>query len=1094
MAQATAEPAGVQWEDFPGKGVWLRAPKGSFAATRAPEDLREAERAVAMLEGLLKQRAGDRIQVYLVDAAPQSAEDPTDELGESGIVRVLEADDPSEPIATPVTGFLVGRWFPNAASAGPVLEGLAGVVAARTGTGPSIDACHAWVKAQLTAGRRVSALRTGEGPPEGGPPTGPPGIGDGPPGGTAPPGPPPGGPPPGAMPPGGPPPGGMPPGEPPGAGPPPGAGGPPGVPGPDEEVEAPPAGAMILPAGMDPSALGIGDSGEERTGTMASTSFVAHLLDAFGNDAFIRFLAQYDPGRKDQASEAAYQQPLGTLEESWLKAMQQQGGSGVRAFLGYIAPHFKPYWWRQAEVLGYMIIGSILEVVSLPVAIGAVVGALGPEGAGAAGEQPGGILARLIQNVQGWLRSGDQVNKLFILVGILVLIYIMEALIAMRRSVVSESISQKLMISLQERLFVHLQSLPHSFYARANVGDLMSRLSGDLQTAAMAMTQVLNTGLFLVISLVTAAGSVVTLDWRLGATVLVVVPLFLITYKVLGSRMAKASYEQMTRSGEAASLTQESLSAHAVIKAFGLEERARRSYRARLDRVLKASLRMVRISSMYDASANIAITFGQLIVLAFGGYLVLNGSLQLGILVAFLGILPSLMLPLSGFSDVGQMVQMASGSLVRVTEVLDEPLEIDDKPGATELVPLEREIRFEGVTFGYDGDTPVLRDFELNIPAGANVAIVGPSGSGKSTIVNLLMRFWDPQQGQVTVDGQDIRDASLASLRGQTGMVFQDTFAFDTTIRENIAIGRPGASDAEIAAAARGAKLDTYIESLPDGYDTVLGERGVRMSGGQRQRMAIARVLLRDPRIMILDEATSALDAETENGILETLAEVAKGRTTITITHRLTLAASADRVYVLDGGRLVEEGAHADLVKAGGLYQNLYVTQMQYTGVPGGVSATGAEPERVQVVPMFSGLPPDTLNAVTEHLRLERYAEGQDVVRQGEAGDRLYLISKGEVDVFVSDGRGEQRVGTLREGDFFGEMSLLSGKPRTATVRTATAAELYSLSREELGTLMERFPALRQSIRRVATDRYQALAAAAAAAGVPPNPSGPGPG
>jgi ATP-binding cassette subfamily B protein len=280
-------------------------------------------------------------------------------------------------------------------------------------------------------------------------------------------------------------------------------------------------------------------------------------------------------------------------------------------------------------------------------------------------------------------------------------------------------------------------------------------------------------------------------------------------------------------------------------------------------------------------------------------------------------------------SDVGQTIQRAAGSLARITELLDEPLTIADGPDAVPLAPVHHELRLERVSFGYD-DRPVLRDLSLTIPAGQHVAIVGPSGAGKSTLLNLLLRFWDPTEGRVLVDGQDLRDLQVASLREQIGVVLQDPFIFDTTLRENIALGRPDATDAEIVAAARGARLHEYITSLPAGYDTVVGERGVRMSGGQRQRLAIARALLRQPSLLILDEPTSALDAQTEREILDTLTELAQGRTTISITHRLSLAATADRIFVLADGRLVEQGSHAELVRAGGLYRRMYDEQTSH--------------------------------------------------------------------------------------------------------------------------------------------------------------------
>jgi ABC-type multidrug transport system fused ATPase/permease subunit len=594
---------------------------------------------------------------------------------------------------------------------------------------------------------------------------------------------------------------------------------------------------------------------------------------------------------------------------------------------------------------------------------------------------------------------------------------------------------------------------------------------------SMTMTEVLNQGLYLVISFVTAGLAVVTLNLSLGLLVLLVVPIFIVTYKVLGARLGRASYERGNRAGEAANLTQENLTAHAVVKAFGLEERAKAAYHARLVGVLKSALRMVRISALFDAATSTAITIGQLIVLGVGGWLVLNGRMELAVLVAFLGILPSLLQPIAQFSGIGETVQQTAGSLARVSELLDVPVTIEDAPGAVPLPPLEREIRLEGVTFGYEDGRPILHGLDLAAPAGETVAIVGPSGSGKSTVVNLVLRFWDPQEGRVTIDGCDLRGVTLASLRGQIGLVFQDTFVFNTTVRENIAIGRPDASDEEISAAARGARLAEYVESLPAGYDTVLGERGLRMSGGQRQRLAIARVLLRDPRIMILDEATSALDAETEAGILETLDEVVQGRTTIAITHRLSLAAKADLIYVIDRGRLVERGSHAELSTAGGLYQRLYEAQSRYGAAPS--QTAEAEIGRLRAVPVFADLPEDAIAAIAAQARPETCEAGQDVVRQGERADRMYVVDEGAFDVLVGPPGSERTVATLASGDVLGESALLAGAPRNATIRAATPGRLFSLTAEDFRAVLERHPSVRAHVQRIVEEREEALRAAA---------------
>jgi ATP-binding cassette subfamily B protein len=409
-------------------------------------------------------------------------------------------------------------------------------------------------------------------------------------------------------------------------------------------------------------------------------------------------------------------------------------------------------------------------------------------------------------------------------------------------------------------------------------------------------------------------------------------------------------------------------------------------------------------------------------------------------------------------------------------------VQITDKPGAVAFPPLEHEIRLEHVTFGYDPGRPVLNDLSLIIPAGAEIAIVGPSGCGKSTVVNMILRFWDPGAGRVLFDDRDLRDGTVASLRKHIGIVFPETFIFNTSIRENIAIGYPEATDADVERAARTAQLDQFVRTLPAGYDTVLGERGVRMSSGQRQRLAIARALLRDPSVLILDEATSALDPQTESEILDTLATIGRGRTTISIRHRLAAVATADIIFVLDQGRLAEQGRHTELVKAGGLYQRLYEEQMLYLH-GGGVVRVGVDVEHLRVIPLFEHLNTTALEAVAERFMLERYAADEIVVRQGDPGDKLYLISRGELDVLRKQDGQEQRINVLGRGDYFGEMALLTNEPRNATVRTQAPTQLYSLAADDFQALLDRLPDVREAVSLTAAGRRPLRSDAA-----PPSP------
>jgi ATP-binding cassette, subfamily B, bacterial len=990
MTESSADPTtvddfGLAWRTFAGERVKVHALAGSYPARLGESELRHAERIVAELEKLLeppRERRGGIVRIYLVDPAgelPTQRSTATDDrdgygtlsntVGDEAIVRVVQPETPSEPIAWPLTRMLIKRWFgPPAASAMVIVDGVAGVVAARTETGPTVRECEERVDAQLAEGDTMAIV----------------------------------------------------------------------------------AGQVAADTG---SATAVANQ-------YAATAFAAYLLEAFGTGSLRQFLLEFDPERRDHAAMTAYQRPLGTLVEMWLANSRRHQAklSPVRAFFRHIAPLLRPYWRHELEVGGYMLFELAFGVI-LPLSSKYLIDTVIPSGS-----------LRML--------------GLFIL--ILSALFVLDAVVGLRRSYLISSINDRIVLGLQERMFAHLQRLPHAYYGSAKVGDLMSRLSGDLQLIERVLSQVVGGGVFVALQAVAAAIAIFVLSPLLGALVLAVVPLFAVGYVVLRERLRRASYELQKLLGEVATAAQENLAAHAVIKAFGLEQRAIASYHARLMAVLGMSLRLSLIGALFQTSVGLATTLGQLLVLGVGSYLVLEGQLTIGTLIAFAGLLPSLFVPIATLSDAGQSVDRASGALERVSELLDEPVTIADRPNAVPLQPLTQEIRLDRVTFGYEPGRPILRDLDLVIPAGSNVAIIGRSGCGKSSVINLVLRFWDPEQGRVLFDDLDVRDISLASLRAQIGLVLQDTVVFDTTIRDNIAIGRPSATDAEVGAAAQAARLDDYITSLPSGFDTVLGERGVRMSGGQRQRLAIARALVRDPRILILDEATSALDSQTEREIQETLRSAARGRTTISVTHRLTSAATADRIFVLDDGRLVEAGTHAELMAAAGLYHRLYEEQTS-PALRAGPRRAKIEATQLRAIPLFANLRTESLGLLTEELMLERYGGGEDVVRQGEYGDRMYLIQHGQVEVVVADDGGERRINTLADGDYFGEMALLSGGPRMATVRTTMPSEMYSLGHAEFVSLLEQEPAFQQEMLETLARRRSALAVAGAvAAGVAP--------
>ena len=528
-----------------------------------------------------------------------------------------------------------------------------------------------------------------------------------------------------------------------------------------------------------------------------------------------------------------------------------------------------------------------------------------------------------------WLPAAETARDLVLwcVIGMFV-IFLLGWTLTAAGALASLNLGQRISYDLAADLFRHLQRLSMRFHNTRSTGDSIRRVLTDSNCISTILKDAMLPALTSVVSLVLMFAILWHLDWLLALVSLAVVPMIALALRLYSRPMLELSYAQQEADGKIYGLVERGLAAIPVIQTFVREDHAAAELRSANAASLRAAVAATNVQVRFKVLIGFATAAGMAMMIWLGARQVLAGHLTVGELLVFLAYLASLYAPLEVLAYTSSTGQTAAGSARRVLEVLNTTQELPERLGAKAVTHVRGAICIENVTAGYEQEKAVLHDVSLAVAPGETIAIVGPTGAGKTTLTMLIPRFLDAWQGRVLVDGQDVRDLSVSSLRQQISIVLQEPFLFPTTIAQNIRYGRPDARMAEIEAAARAANAHEFISALPEGYDTVVGERGATLSGGQRQRISIARALLKNAPILILDEPTSAIDARTEAPLLQAIARLQRGRTTFVIAHRLSTIRTADRIVAMENGRIVEIGPHAELLRRGGLYWRLYQRQL----------------------------------------------------------------------------------------------------------------------------------------------------------------------
>jgi len=636
-----------------------------------------------------------------------------------------------------------------------------------------------------------------------------------------------------------------------------------------------------------------------------------------------------------------------------------------------------------------------------------------------------------------------------------------------------------ILADVRTALFERVQSLSIGFHRRARMGNLVSHFSTDIAQLSGGVIKKPLTGLKSLVAILFYLPVMFVLEPRLAIPAAVAMPLAILLVNRFSPDSDSALDDEKQKVAEVLNEVTENLRAQPIIRSFGLHRRSTERFQTRIANLRDASSRAEFRVQLQATLSEYSIALAQGAVVALGAVLALGGSLEPGTLAAFVALLGEFTWETTVIgSDVFPEIRKAWSGIRRIDGILSSTPATSSAGGGGIAPSLVDAVRVENVSFSYSpDDAPQLDDVSLTIEAGQYVAIVGASGSGKSTLLSLLLRFYDPGSGQISIDSVVLSDLDRSALRALTGVVFQETFIFNDTLRENILFGETGFTDADLAAALEASGLTELIDRLPEGLDSMIGDSGRQLSGGQAQRVGLARAILRRPSLLLLDEATSALDPSTEAAVIEAIGRVRHGRTVVMVTHRLQTVIDADRIVVMRNGMVEESGSFDELVETGGAFAGMWSKQQGFTVGRDGRSAS-VTAARLGAIPLFEGLSEADVDRLAQQLVAQHFDQGSAIFWEGDPGDRFFVIVRGVVEVSVETDTGARIIAHLEDGDFFGEMALLDDVPRNATVTAVTSTTTLSLDRDQFQSIVAGDAEMAAAVREAALDRARQNGAA----------------